>query len=419
MRHRIVILMLCVARLQSADIISDSPSLADVTAAVDSANDGDTVLIPNGYASWNDGISTTKQIIIRAQTYTPTKYGSANRNVVITNNSSNPLLHLKSGESFHVGVGGIRFNEGSGSGNHIRYTGSGSKVPLLFDCALQCKQRNGSATDVAIITVLSAGGVMWNCYVTGEGFPGGAGGSGPDGASIYVRSTHRAWTTADTMGDRDISGDINMYIEDSTMFNVGQCPDIEDRARVVIRSGYYDGSWGLTHGFTGVWGGRHWEIYDMQFDVTDPDRAIASRYFWCRAGTGIFTDCVVNNHVNPSEWGASKLLQIGDNTAPVGEYPIDRQPGGGHDGVTYIVDPIYIWGNSGSRAYSYNYNTTSGNWDDFVLLDRDIFVNSSAKPAYVKFLYPHPFRSAIEGNPGRPKVNPKGKVTGKGKVQFR
>ena len=416
MRVLVVLCTLLVSGANAATITASSASQADVQTAVTSSSDGDTVLIPNGTVGWATGIATGKQIIIRAENYTPTPAGTAgagatSRNVTITNNSSSPLFRFTNGNSYHVGIGGIRFNEGTGSGNHVRFVGTGSKVPVVFDCYFQCKQRNGSATDVAIITWAAPGGVFWNSYVSGEGFPGGAGGSGPDGASFYVQTEHKDWTNASTMGALDTTGLINLYIEDSTFYNVGQCPDIEDKGRVVMRYCKFDGAWGLTHGFTGIWGGRHWEVYNSTYDVTDAGRAIAGRYFWCRAGTGLFTDNVVNNHVDPGEWGASTLLNIGDNTNPTGlmgynpstgvdtsagTYPLKRQPGGGHDGDIYEVDPMYIWNNTGSRGSTWSINTSAGPWDTYVVTNRDLFVDQGAKSGYSKYTYPHPVRGTFE-----------------------
>ena len=156
------------------EIVAASASLAHVQAAVNSAQDGATILIPNGTATWTGGISTTKQIRIRAQNYTPTSGGTGTRSVTIANNSSSPLLHFQTGNSFHVGIAGIRFNEGTGLSNHVRFTGTGSKVPLINDCYFQSKQRNGSNIDVSIICMLCLGGVIWNCVLTGRGFAPGA-----------------------------------------------------------------------------------------------------------------------------------------------------------------------------------------------------------------------------------------------------
>ena len=101
------------------EIVAASASLAHVQAAVNAAQDGDTVLIPNGTATWTGGISTSKQIRIRAQNITRRRpagtagAGATSRNVTITNNSSgSPLFPVHdAATTYHVGVAGIRFNE--------------------------------------------------------------------------------------------------------------------------------------------------------------------------------------------------------------------------------------------------------------------------------------------------------------------
>ena len=130
---------------QGATISASSCSLQDVQAAVNAAADGDIVSIPNGSCSWSGGMSTNKQIIIRAQNYAPTRGGTMNRSVVLTNNAgSTPMISLTSGNNHHVGVVGIRFNDGSGTGNYLRLSGTGSKVPLVADCSFEFELRNGN-----------------------------------------------------------------------------------------------------------------------------------------------------------------------------------------------------------------------------------------------------------------------------------
>jgi len=90
--------------------------------------DGDIVRIPNGSAAWDGGIITTKQIRIEAQSYTPTDGGTMARGVVITNNSTTaPLFQFTSGNAYHVGIAGIRFNEGTGDQNHLRVQGTAAR----------------------------------------------------------------------------------------------------------------------------------------------------------------------------------------------------------------------------------------------------------------------------------------------------
>lgn len=395
-----MLLLLTALAARGATIVASSASLADVQAAVNSASDGDTVMIPNGSVTWTGGISTTKQILIRAQNYTVTPAGMAgsgatSRSVTIQNNSGSPLFALTTGNSYHVGLAGIAFTDGTGNGAHVSVAGSGSKVALISDIYFTLRNRFWPAQGAIVWT--AQGGVLWNLYGDATSATASTGGVGTDGVGMFV-SSPRAWNTASTMGTLDTGGTVNVYIEDSTFKNMSQFPDIDDNGRLVMRYCLLDGTWGLTHGFTSTWGGRHWEYYNNTFSVTynsSPYRNMAGRYFWCRAGTGIFTDNTVNTPANTSEWGNVSELNIGDNTSP-GSYPQARQPGWGHDGTSNVLDPIYMWNESGGRAYTYGFQ---GSWGSIVLVDRELYVNSGAKPGYSKYTYPHPLRTDGEEPP--------------------
>ena len=312
------------------------------------------------------------------------------RNVTITNNStSGPLLSFTSGNSFHVGVAGIRFNEGSGNQNHVRFNGSGSKVPLANDCAFEVKNRFGDQPNVAVIAWLSLGGVMWNSYVNGVG--GGLGGQCcPEGASILVNSP-RSWLTASTMGTLDTNGTANVYFEDSTFVNFGQSPDVDDRGRLVMRHSLLDGISGLTHGFTSSWGGRHVEYYNNNINTSTNNRNVAGRYFWLRAGTGVWTDNTIS-YPNRG-YGTPTLLDTSDNTTPRG-YPQERQCGWGHNGTSHVRDPIYLWNNAGGSTWQVSQSA----WEANCRANVEVFVNAGPKPGYAKYAYPHPSRAGVSGD---------------------
>ena len=385
--------------LQGNNVVAASASRANVQAAVNTAVDGDTVLIPNGSSTWTSGISTTKQIIIRAQNYTPTPAGTAgsgfvantlaartgasSRNVTITNNSSTALFSFTSGDDHHCGLGGIAFEEGTGDGEHLVLNGAGSKPPLIFDNAFESKARFFPANPFMRVACL--GGVMWNCYIEGTFSIAEAG-----SASLLIKNEGgvRNWETNGTIGTDDTGGSVNFYMEDCTAINVGQFPDIDDHGRFVARNCVFDGTWGLTHGFTSTWGGRHWEYYDNVFQQRTTGRNLAGRYFWCRAGTGVFTDNEAYTPADTSSYGNVSQLDIGDNTSP-GTYLQDRQPGCGYESSAYASDPIYMWNESGARAYTWG---TSNGWGSIVQQNRDIFVNNGARPSYTKYTYPHPLR---------------------------
>ena len=378
-----------------ADLIAASPALTDVQAAVNAAVNGDRVLIPNGSATWTGPLNIGgKRIIIRAHDYTPTPAGTegagaTTRNVTITNNSSTYLFSFTSGNDFHCGLGGIRVNYGTGAGGILSMTGSGSKPPLIFDCYFECPIRFWPAQHTIDATGL-LGGVMWNMVVRGTADTSQVG-----EGSFLLKSSPRAWETASTLGALDVGGLVNFYLEDSTIRDVGVFPDIDDNGRFTCRHSIYDGSWAETHGFTSLFGGRHWEFCDCRFQISSLLRNIANRYFWCRAGTGIFADCFVASPPDAFQYGQPSQLQIGDNTSPR-TYPQPRQPGWGHNGTTNVIDPIYIWNETGPRAYTWGFQEQPGGWENNVQLNREIFVNGGAKPGYTKFTYPHPARAVVE-----------------------
>ena len=348
-------------------------------------------MIPNGSVEWTNGIIVTNQIFIRAQNYTRTPAGTVgsgatSRNITITNNSNAAIFSFTTGNSFHCGLAGIAFIDGSGDGAHFSIAGSGSKVALVNDIYMTVRERY-SPTEQPI-RWNARGGVIWNLVADASGETAAGGGVGTLGGGMFV-SSPLAWNTAPTFGSLDTSGDVNVYLESSTIINCGQWPDIDDNGRFVARHCVFDGTWGITHGFTSTWGGRYFEYYDNVFSVTynvSPYRNMAGRYFWCRAGTGLFTDNAANTPANTSEWGNVKQLDIGDNTNPT-PYPQARQPGFGHDGATDVSDPIYIWNQTGGRAYVWGVTAI---WSTNVVEGRDIFVNAGAKPSYSKYTYPHP-----------------------------
>lgn len=380
----LILITTCLSSPVAAKIIqAASCSQEDVQAAVNAASDGDVVLIPNGSCEWTVGISTTKQIRIEAQYYTPTPGGNTTRNVIITNNSSSmPLFSFTTGNSYHVGISGIRFNEGTGSNNHLEVIGSGSKVALVNDIYFEVKERYGNSHEIAAVDWRALGGVIWNTRFVGLG-PTGVG-----GASFYI-SSPRGWTTPSTMGSLDTNGSVNVYLEDSSCLNCGSFPDNDPAGRAVWRYNDIDGCNGTMHGFTSVTTGRHIEYYNNTFSVTTEERNHVGRYFWLRGGTALFTDNVVNNASNPGYYGNISLLNVGENN-PSGPYPIPMQPGWGHNGTDHVSDPVYIWNNSGSRGSTW---WVISAWENHFILNRDIFVDSGPKPGYSKYTYPHPLRN--------------------------
>src|SRR5262249_27569647 len=110
---------------------------------------------------------------------------------------------------------------------------------------------------------------------------------GHNGGSFTVQSPI-SWDADSTMGTLDANGTSNLYIEDSTIKYIGQFPDVDSNARVVIRKSQLIGTGRATHGPSSGTGGRFVEYYDNSFSAPNQNQNL-SGYYWMRGATGVFT----------------------------------------------------------------------------------------------------------------------------------
>jgi hypothetical protein len=80
------VLFVASSAAQARIINAASPSSADVTKAIASAVDGDTVIVPAGTAAWTSGVTITKSITIQGQTTVNSDDGTANDLTVLVDN---------------------------------------------------------------------------------------------------------------------------------------------------------------------------------------------------------------------------------------------------------------------------------------------------------------------------------------------
>jgi hypothetical protein len=397
--------------VQANTITAASCQTSDVQAAVNSASDGDTVVIPNGSCTWTNGITTTKQITIQ---------GASVGGVVITDGAGGAdLLTMTSGNSYHVTIANLKFLPGTGTGNYITMHGTGTMVPLMHDMDFNLPNFQLKHA----VQWLVNGGVIWNTTFESTNNLSGACGSqiGSDSGSLLIKS-NIPWDDASTMGTLDANGDKNVYIEDSTFSYVGQAPDMDDNARVVLRHDTFSNISGmLTHGPTSAYGGRQVEIYDNTFSFTNLNRDI-QRWVWGRAGTFVITgnsvDAITSGcHGSRDSW----VFIVESATYKTGHgcctsWMCWHQPGSGSDGTSghsYLStsqtpndtyqqsDPIYIWGNTGTGASKFGMNDqpdSCGNGlttSDFLHSGTDYFLDAGAKPGWSRYPYPHPLRQGV------------------------
>lgn len=400
------------ALVHGATFTAASCNTSDVQTAINSAANGDTVVIPNGSCSWSSGISTGKQITLQ---------GATAGGVTITHNAgSGTLLTVNIGSSFHTTIANLNFLPGGGTGNYITVQGTGM-VPLMHDCRFNLPNFQLQQAVQWNVT----GGVIWNTTFESTQNLSGACGSqvGSDSGCLVVKPT-KNWDDASTLGALDTTGTNNLYIEDSVFSNVGQCPDMDDNARVVVRHSQIIGSSGLTHGPTSTYGGRQFEFYDNAMTYPNINRNL-NRYFWTRAGTGVITGNSVQALSGQCYGNKDSFTFIVESATRAQShgcctsYMCFHQPGSGSDGTsghTFLSpsqtpydsfqqsDPIYIWNNTGAGQTNVGLNdsdmscSTGNTTATFFVRNRDYFVdgtsnpNNGAKPGWARFTYPHPLR---------------------------
>lgn len=389
-------------------------SVANVQTAVNSAANGDTVIIPVGSCSWTTGIATSKRITIQ---------GATVGGVTITHVAgAADLFTLTIGGTNRTTIANLRFMPGTGTGNYITINGTGLP-PLMHDVYFNLPNFQLQHAVQWFVT----GGVIWNATFESTQNLGGVCGQqiGSDSGSLVVKSD-KSWDDASTMGTLDVNGDQNLYIEDSVFRNVGQSPDVDDRGRVVMRHIVMQDSSGVIHGPTSAVGGRHVEIYDSVFSYPLKTKNM-NRYFWTRGGTLLITGNAIEE-INSGACFGNKQTEFTFTAETVKRstlhgcctgYMCYRQPGSGSDGTTghsnlsasqspsepyQISDPVYIWNNTGTGQ---NVGTNEGDLscpgsfttDNFFHLNRDYFLNNTgsstagAKPGWTRYTYPHPLHS--------------------------
>ena len=420
-----VVGLICVFSLSdawSATYTAASCNVANVQTAVNSASDGDTVIIPNGSCTWTSGILTSKQIRISGATV-PTRTNTATDGTTIVHAAGrNTLFVFTIGNSFNSTIANLRFQATTGTGSYVKMLGTG-KPPLMHDIYM-----NEPASSLAFTTEwYVAGGVIWNCTFESTTNNGACSHGNTAGDNIKLTSTVN-WDNASTMGTNDTNGQTNTYIEDCIFINLPTI-DVDENARVVLRHcNLRSPTTGGSHGPTSTYGGRHVEIYDNTFSLPDKDVDVI-RYYWMRGGTGVFTGNSFQAITLGSCHGGTRatLQFIVENTTRTTSHncctawECFHQPGSGSNGTSrhdylsanqtpydsyQIPEPVYIWGNSGTGNTVALLTSTNNQTDDcgkgyvttdFFVQNQDYFVStdsSAAKPGWTRYTYPHPLRQS-------------------------
>jgi hypothetical protein len=340
------------------------------------------------------------------------------------NNEATPLILVQQNQAGNTEIAGIHFETRPTSSSTmigLRTNAYIAPKTLIHDCWFSVGNGSGSAA----IFAATNQGLVWNCSLDDTFSQLALGLQFKWEDSIGQTS----WSTTSTMGVEDTNGATNFYIEDCDFHAFLNATDFDSDSRVVFRHNSLDNSGMGSHGAdTGPIGLRHVEIYDNELvfdDFRDSDGSVTLPlpwFFWMRGGTGVITDNILPA-ISSTAWGnklniSFSVLNIRRNTGGYPcwrDYPAPHQVGQGYgpgavhqsyysganygrlDYYTYL-EPVYIWGNSGTGANRVGLNAES---DDpcsnnqqltyYVQAGRDYKLE--AKPGYRKYTYPHPRRS--------------------------
>ncbi len=369
----------------------------------------------------------------------------------IINNSSSTLFSLTEDSSVHTTLSGVQIVAGTGTGDDVDIvSGGGAAIVIENDWI-----RMNTNGDVGIHIGVNRG-VVSNISCDSTPF---------SRAPICVDPQtfdQTAWSKPAYWGANDTTGQNNVYVETSDFHAFLLFTDNDEGARTVWRYNLLDNAGLGGHGAdTGPFGARTFEFYNnygvyegYSNDTTFP----MNQWMFVRGGTFVYwgnylpalqsqdygTKADLNMTVMNLQRNAGPLPCWGQNYTTPGQYYFaPHQVGMGYvtgtglanyplNGVTnsstyslasygyptpqYVGDsePAYIWGNSRqplTTVWTSDYGTgqsdsCTGTVDssaNYIVLGRDYFNGSTAKPGYTPYTYPHPLvQSSTSTAPASP-----------------
>jgi hypothetical protein len=372
----------------------------------------------------------------------------------LIDNSSGFMFSLTEDTSFHSSLSGIQIVSGSNANSAILMVYNSGGVPMLIhDNWFQL------TSSAEMIDSTTNRGVVWN-----NSFSGSSGNSGQLTTTAAVRikgAPGNSWTTASTWGAADSTGAGALYVETNDMHVLQSASDNDDNGRLVWRYNLMEHSEFGTHGAdTSNYGERYFEYYENTgvFYGYSDGSTFNTPNGWVglvRGGTYVvwgntlpeitsqdygtkpdilMTVMNLQRNAGPDPcWGANPSSggqyyhaprQVGFGYVTGGgtaNYSSDGVTNSSTDSVTYVGDsePAYIWGNSrqpltnvNTEDYGVgNSNSCGGSVDttsNYIVLGRDYFNGSTAKPGYSPYTYPHPLATGSGSGPATAPSAPTG-----------
>jgi hypothetical protein len=368
----------------AATINAQSCSQAHVQAAIDSAADGDTVLVPAGECTWSTALPQKPSVLI------------SNKNITLR--ASNTTITDSTGidwkesalwiEGQPIRITGFTFIDGIPDPNNglVHMEGTGADGALGFRIDTNRFLVDGG---YAIVTRSLAYGLIDHNTFTTEA----------DHTFIAVLGDGNAsWSRPSSLGTAEA-----VYIEDNAFTNSGQ--SAEHRAVFAQRGGRFVfrhnnvTNLGIdAHGYCGDTSAFSYEVYGNHFVLESGVSMF--RWMFIRGGSGVIFNNSLNSngqltrHIDMTEYRLSGINSCsGLQRSCCTEYPCTQQVGRGTD---QALESAHYWDNTVNSApamVSVNQvddGTCTGAPDinDYIILNRDYYLTE--KPGYAPLAYPHP-----------------------------
>lgn len=359
---------------------------------------------------------------------------------ILINNSSSTMFAVTEDTAVDTRLGAFQIAEGTGGGDGVTFNAaSGGLAIVLHDCWIE--QGNGDS-----VWTGDSKGLIYNCSFDSTPYS-----MAP--LAVHLQPFDQsAWAQAGFWGAADTTGQHNFYVENCVFTAYLNATDNDEGARSVWRYNTFDNAGFGTHGAdTSPIGQRYFEYYEnvgVFNGYSNGTTFNMNWWFFVRGGTFVIwgntlpplvstdygTKSDVNMIVMNLQRNAGPLPCWGQNPSTGGKYYYaPHQVGLGYvtgtgeanyapDGLTnsstyslasygyssqYVGDhePAYIWGNNdvpldniGTSDYGTGQSDScSGATDtsaNYIVLNRDYYNGSTAKPGYTPYVYPHPLETS-------------------------
>jgi hypothetical protein len=374
----VLILFLCnfIFEAGAATINANSCSQSDVQAAVNSANDGDTVVVPPGTASWTNSVLDDSVIVFNKGI---TLTGAGIGLTVITdatlqnpNDDQEALIQVSGTEGKPFRITGFSFLNVNDTG--IKIYGS-CKNWRVDNCYME-----GDATYGIYVSGYTFG-VVDHCEFRGNT---------SKNFEVSVKDTNDpAWARPLTLGTENA-----VYIEDCIFVGrsgsgaLDDMCDGDDGARIVVRYNTITNQYPHVHG--NLSGGRSAfsvEIYENTFIDNGGTNCYCAMQL--RGGTG-----VVFNNAYTGNWGGMLVRDQRCDQQGLCSYPQPDQIG---RTTGQSLDPLREWNNT-ENGNNISFSPHCGSCAGIIVEGRD-YLNDTQRSGYTPYTYPHPL---VTGEPPPP-----------------